>query len=1007
MDYSEGQQAVKRRQSGVDRIGSYSLIAQIAAGDFTTVHLAQRQGTLGYQRLTAIKRLKQSLARQPEWTQLLLDEARLSAGVRHGNIVDIIDVGTDPNSGVYLVMGYVEGADLEVLISRAGKERHPRYLVPPIVDALVGLSAVHTALDELGESLSMVHQAPRARHILVGIDGTARITDFSQVSARGLIPSTLRGKRLASGYMAPEQVSVTEPVSARTDLFIVGITLWETLTGERLFDAENPALARRAILERHIPRPSEVGLRPPAIFDAICMKALQRNPELRYQTAQEMAFELREVATHASLYASASELGQWVRALASRALVERRRALGAEEPSQEIPIDEFDGREPTSVVSTAGSTTSPAADKSAPSAAPAKPASPSSPAPSTAAAQAIVSGVATNLRAGAEAPRPPTTRPNKMAATLIETRLPISPAPAPASAVPAPVVPSRAAPAGSPAASVPPAAAVALTAAAAAAVRASAFSPSTAPAHRPRADEPRAATPSAATAAAVSRVHDAESASVVHAISVDPTPLADDPSRVSRAMTVNVSGTVNVTGPASAPRTAPVGLPVPKATLLGVSLGARSAPAPKPADGTSVPRPEATSSILPPAGAAADVSAAPAESKASVPATPAEPKAGARARPFAKTASFYGAAILEAAAINPYATHDAKSAEPTAESPRRKVPGSATLPEGTALSKYLPTEQQSLPGSAPMAGTDSSPTASDRLSEPPAFTGFGASRLPSHDDEPRSSAGADVAHGELFPAPFSARAPEGAPSVSARPVSPVTPRSGGFRDEPSEPQRTFDGELPADIFARLQAARREATESFRPPAFAAEDHRWSEPKPANGFAFKSLLVAAAITATGVFGFRHWADDERPVQGAVAPSVEVSAPVAPPVAPGSDTTFEDLPGAQRIGEGSAVEPTRPGPESADTAPAAQPLEVVPPPYAGSVPPPFAAPVEIPDGVAEQPAPAPRRVAAPKKAVRDSSLARPSTRFDQGPLLAPRLVRPRAARTADPALPDNPY
>ena len=147
MDYSEGQQAARRRESGVDRIGSYSLIAQIAAGDFTTVHLAQRQGTLGYQRLTAIKRLKPSLARQPEWTQLLLDEARLSAGVRHGNIVDIIDVGTDPDSGVYLVMGYVEGADLEVLIARAGKERHPRYLVPPIVDALMGLSAVHTALE--------------------------------------------------------------------------------------------------------------------------------------------------------------------------------------------------------------------------------------------------------------------------------------------------------------------------------------------------------------------------------------------------------------------------------------------------------------------------------------------------------------------------------------------------------------------------------------------------------------------------------------------------------------------------------------------------------------------------------------------------------------------------------------------------------------------------------------------------------------------------------------------
>ncbi len=349
MEYSDAHQAGRRTEVGpsltrgetarldADQLGPYTLIAEISAGEFTTVHLARKRGSHGFDRLVAIKRLKPAYAKQPEWSQLLLDEARLGASVDHPNTVDILDVGTD--AGVYVVMDYVEGADLEQLLARAGRERHPRFVLPPIIDALTGLHAIHTQKDELGEPLAMVHQAPRARHILVGIHGVARVTDFSQVTARGLIPSTLRGKGLSPAYMAPEQVLVSEPVSARTDIFILGITLWEALTGERLFSGETPSLVRRAITERDIPKPSEVGLHPPRCFDSIVMRALQRNPEARYQSAAELARELREVAQEEALLASASEMGQWVRALASRSLLERRRALGVDDRSEEIAID--------------------------------------------------------------------------------------------------------------------------------------------------------------------------------------------------------------------------------------------------------------------------------------------------------------------------------------------------------------------------------------------------------------------------------------------------------------------------------------------------------------------------------------------------------------------------------------------------------------------------------------------------------------------------------------------
>jgi len=978
LDYSEGQQVARRRESGVDRIGPYSLIAQIASGDFTTVHLAQRQGTLGYQRLTAIKRLRPELCRQPEWTQLLLDEARLSAGVRHGNIVDIIDVGTDPNSGVYLVMGYVEGADLEVLIARAGKERHPRYLVPPIVDALNGLGAVHTALDELGESLSMVHQAPRARHILIGIDGTARITDFSQVSARGLIPSTLRGKRLAAGYMAPEQVSVSEPVSARTDLFIVGITLWETLTGERLFGAENPALARRGILERHIPRPSEVGLRPPACFDAICMKALQRNPEQRYQSAHEMARELREAAVSESLYASSSELGQWVRGLASRALVERRRAIGAEEPSQEISLDQhdsslargaarIDGREPTAVITT-GEAASAAPDRTpepTPATAPPAQSAPDQPrarapeprtARSAPATSAAVEAIVRGFTAAATRAKP--------AATLMETRIGH---PFAAESV----LGSRA---GDPRVSAP---------VGARADEARASAPVGA-----RADEARASAPVGARAdeaRAAPRVFDAESAAVAQAITMDPALLPDDPSGVSRSITVPVCG------PVDPPGSAPVGLPAPTATLLGVSPAQRTPSAPPP--GLSPPRRPLAPSVI-----AAKYAAPPAGAGFTVPSK----------RTSMPTASFFSAPVphlLSQAAASPTGVsqgavpssvssrpeqpHAATAASPSgvpSSSPTRtprKGGANATLPEGTVLSVYLPSEPpaaSSQLGSRAESHTVDAPFQSAQAeeavpspSEAPPFTGFGYSA---------PSAGAQLPHDDVF----GSRLPER-----------VAPPQGGYRDERSGPARTYDGELPADIFARVQAARREATESFRPPAFAVQDHAWTETEPARGFGLKSLLVAAAIVATGVFGYRQWGEEQRLVRRTAAPvghdeaAPSTTSPAGEP-AP-AYRAFEDLPGAAPAEPSAAASPR--------SEPVPPPLEVVPPPYGGEVPPPFVAPIEpTPEAAADV---APRRIAAARRSPRTvtSLYAEPQP-------LAPRLpVRPRQARASDPALPDNPY
>ncbi len=314
------------REASSELVGSYLLLHEIARGEHTSVHLAKKHGPMGFQRLFALKRLRSGHNTRPEYVAMLLDEAHLTAGLHHANLVGVLDVGSE--SGCHVISDYVEGENLARLIERAGPALHSRYFLPLFVDTLNGLEAVHTALgaDEL--PLEMVHQAPCARHVLVGVDGIARLTDFSQARAKTLTPSRARTERLRLSHMAPEQAISPESVDARTDLFIVGISLWEALTGEPLFEANSDDFTFQNVLHRRIPRPSEVGRRPPSCFDAVCLRALERDPKARFASAAEMARALRDVALNQALYATPAEIGAWVKSVLGAELRARRRKLG-------------------------------------------------------------------------------------------------------------------------------------------------------------------------------------------------------------------------------------------------------------------------------------------------------------------------------------------------------------------------------------------------------------------------------------------------------------------------------------------------------------------------------------------------------------------------------------------------------------------------------------------------------------------------------------------------------
>ena len=220
------------------RLGRYEILTQLASGGMASVYIARAQGVAGFERLVAVKVLHPHLAYEQEFISMFLDEARLAARIRHMNVVPTLDISDSPGDGYFLVMEYIEGNHLGALLGRAAKngERLPRpFVCRVLVDTLQGLAAAHRLSDEHGTPLKLVHRDVSPHNILVGTDGIARLTDFGVAKADVRMASTRAGQFKGKlSYMAPEQASSNE-TDQRSDLFSVGIILWESLTGRRLF----------------------------------------------------------------------------------------------------------------------------------------------------------------------------------------------------------------------------------------------------------------------------------------------------------------------------------------------------------------------------------------------------------------------------------------------------------------------------------------------------------------------------------------------------------------------------------------------------------------------------------------------------------------------------------------------------------------------------------------------------------------------------------------------------
>lgn len=301
------------------RPGRYFVYKEIASGGMATVHLGRLNGAGGFSRTVAIKRLLPHYLKDSAFVAMFMEEARLASRIHHPNVVTAIDVVSQENE-LCLVMEYIHGKSFYELI--AGGRVGAGIACAVVSQVLAGLQAIHEARDDRGEPLGIVHRDVSPQNVLVGCDGVARVADLGIAKAASRTQTTQTGQLKGKlAYMSPEQV-LGRQVDRRTDLFAVGIVLWEALTGKRLLRSNGDSRNILAQLSnwdaRNLPLAQII---PP--FHGVLRKALARSPADRFQTAQEMATALQ----NAMRPAAPMHVAAWVKQRSGDKLALRAKLL--------------------------------------------------------------------------------------------------------------------------------------------------------------------------------------------------------------------------------------------------------------------------------------------------------------------------------------------------------------------------------------------------------------------------------------------------------------------------------------------------------------------------------------------------------------------------------------------------------------------------------------------------------------------------------------------------------
>ncbi len=307
------------------RLGKYELVAKIGEGGMAEVHLARQRGPRRFQKLVVLKLVHSKLASKPAVAEALLDEARIAALVKHPNVVDIYDLGEEKGN-YFIAMEYLEGESLAAILktSRAGPRLDPFSTARIIADCAAGLHAAHELRDLKGDPLELVHQDVTPGNVIVLYTGQVKLVDFGVAKVRTSEDAGLvKGK---AGYLAPE---LFEGAAAdrRSDVWALGVVLWESLVLRRLFAARTEDETFERIRTGTIDPPSRYALAVTKDLDDVCMKALARNPTLRYQSARAMQDDLLSVLRHANWSGDSEPIARFMRTTFATQIAARQEVL--------------------------------------------------------------------------------------------------------------------------------------------------------------------------------------------------------------------------------------------------------------------------------------------------------------------------------------------------------------------------------------------------------------------------------------------------------------------------------------------------------------------------------------------------------------------------------------------------------------------------------------------------------------------------------------------------------
>jgi eukaryotic-like serine/threonine-protein kinase len=292
----------------------YKVLERIAAGGMAEVFRAESAGLEGFKKLVAIKRVLPHLSEKKQFIGMFLDEARVCAHLSHSNCVQVFDIGVGDNT-YFIVMEFVDGSDLKGVIEHRRKSN----LAFPVEEATLtcvriceGLAYAHELTDSKGNSLHIVHRDMSPPNVLLTRFGEVKIVDFGLAKANSQLersePGIIKGK---FSYLSPEAAQGL-PVDARTDIFAVGIILWELIAGKRLFMGESDLETVRMVQRAEVPPLRQFNPKVPPELERVLAKSLAQDPAKRYQTARDFGRDLNNILFHMGRAVSSFDLSQLV-----------------------------------------------------------------------------------------------------------------------------------------------------------------------------------------------------------------------------------------------------------------------------------------------------------------------------------------------------------------------------------------------------------------------------------------------------------------------------------------------------------------------------------------------------------------------------------------------------------------------------------------------------------------------------------------------------------------------